>query len=134
MPIKVGDTSELSKVITYADIKEFARLSKDENPLHLDPEFAKQSLFGKRIAHGFLVASLISAVIGKQLPGPGSIYLSQQINFQKPVFPDDEITAVVEVTHVRQDKGIYTLKTHCQNQKGEIVLHGEAVVMRPQGN
>lgn len=133
MSIQVGDKHEVHKVITLEDIKDFARLSMDENPLHLDPEFAKQSIFGKCIAHGFLVASLISAVIGKQLPGPGSIYLSQQINFQKPVFPDDEITAVVEVIHIRRDKGIYTLKTHCHNQRGEIVLNGEAVVMRPQG-
>jgi acyl dehydratase len=129
MSIQVGDRHELSKVITLKDIRDFSKLTLDKNPLHLDSEFSKRSVFGKPIAHGFLVASLISAVLGGHLPGPGTIYLSQQINFRKPVFPGDEITASVEVVEIRNEKGILILKTQCQNQAGEIVIDGEATVM-----
>jgi acyl dehydratase len=134
MTIQVGDKHELRKVITLDDIRDFANLSLDKNPLHVDPEFAKHSIFGRQIAHGFLVGSLISAVIGSHLPGPGTIYLGQQINFRRPVFPGEEITASVEVVNIRRDKGIYTLKTLCRNQSGETVLDGEATVMLPKGN
>lgn len=132
MMAKVGDTASLKKRIGAEDVRVFAEITGDANPIHLDEEFARTSLFKKPIAHGMLVAGLLSAVIGKQLPGEGSIYLSQTLSFKKPVYIGDEITAIVEVLRVREDKGIYTLSTRCLNQADEIVLDGEAVVMHPK--
>ena len=129
MKFKTGDTARLTKVITQADVETFAEISGDLNPVHLDEQFAAQSPFGKRIAHGMLVSGLISSVLGMQLPGPGSIYLSQTLAFKKPVFFGDEITAVVEVTNVREDKPIVTLETKCINQDNEIVIEGTAVIL-----
>lgn len=130
---KVGDKASFSKTFSQVEIEAFAKISGDTNPLHLDPDFASAAMFGRPIAHGFLVGSLISAILGKQLPGPGTIYLSQQLNFKKPVFPNEEITATVEVIEMKPAKvgTIYTLSTKCWNQIGEIVLEGLAVVMQP---
>jgi len=101
----------------------------DFNPIHVDEEYAAASRFGARIAHGMLTGGLISAVLGNQLPGPGSIYLSQQINFLAPVYIGDTITAVVEVTAWRADKRIITLQTNCYNQNDEQIASGEAVLL-----
>ena len=132
MPLpKIGDKAEMTKQIGDRDIRTFAELSGDTNPVHLDEEAGKNSRFGKRVAHGMLSASLISAVLGKQLPGEGSIYLGQNLKFKAPVFIDDEVTVTVEVTAVREDKGIVTLKTTCTNQDGTIVIDGEATVLVP---
>ena len=129
MKFKVGDIARMTKVINQADVETFAEISGDQNPVHLDEQYAAQSMFGKRIAHGMLVSGLISSVLGMQLPGPGSIYLSQTLGFKKPVFFGDEITAVVEVTKVREDKQIISLDTKCFNQDDEIVIDGEAVIL-----
>ena len=115
-------------MITDADVRTFADLTGDHNPIHMDDEFASQSLFGKRIAHGMLNASLISAVLANHLPGQGSIYLGQTLKFVAPVFIGDEITARVTVTSVRDDKTIAKLETVCINQRAEIVIKGEATV------
>jgi len=129
MKFKPGDTASLSKTIGDEDIRAFADASGDHNPLHLDEEFAKQTRFGRRIAHGMLSASLISAVIANELPGEGSIYLGQTLQFVAPVFLDDTVTARVTVSSIREDKPILKLETVCTNQRNEVVIRGEATVL-----
>ncbi|HEX8140463.1 MAG TPA: MaoC family dehydratase [Pyrinomonadaceae bacterium] len=129
MALQVGETAWLSRTITDADVRAFAALTGDENPVHLDEEYAKTTRFGRPVAHGMLGASLISAVLGNQLPGQGSVYLSQTLQFVAPVFPGDTVTARVTVTRVREDKPIVTLETTCSNQRGEPLIKGEAVVL-----
>lgn len=124
----VGQKATFSKMISENDVNTFAEISGDHNPLHLDAEYAKTTRFGARIAHGALTAGLISAAIGNNLPGVGSIYMSQMTKFIKPVYLGDTLTATVEITAIRADKGIVTLKTDCTNQRGEVVAQGEAVV------
>jgi len=129
MGFKAGDTASITKTITDEDIRKFADASGDHNPLHLDEEFAKTTRFGRRIAHGMLSASLISAVIAGDLPGEGSIYLAQTLQFVAPVFPDDIVTAKVTIVSQREDKPIVKLATVCTNQHGEVVVKGEATVL-----
>ena len=126
---KEGETAELIKILTQSDIENFAELVGDRNPVHVDPEFAKKTRFGRPIAHGMWGLSLISAVLGTKLPGPGTIYLSQTVKFKAPVFPGDTLTAKVKVLEVRQDKPIVKLETTCENQKGELILTGESLVL-----
>ncbi len=129
MSIQVGDEASLSKVIHDRDIIDFAHLVGDMNPVHLDDDFAKKTRFGKRIAHGMLPASLVSAVLGTKLPGAGTIYLSQTLQFVGPVYINDTITATAKVVKMREDKPILTLETTCVNQEGQVILKGEAVVL-----
>ncbi|MEW6350237.1 MAG: MaoC family dehydratase [Thermodesulfobacteriota bacterium] len=129
MTPKVGDTASTSRTITQEDIERFAELTGDHNPVHLDEEFAKKTRFGRRIAHGMWGASLISALLGTRLPGPGTVYLSQSIKFQAPVYAGDTITATVTVTKIREDKPILTLDTTCTNQDGKMILTGEAAAL-----
>lgn len=124
----VGQSSSLSKRFTLEDVKAFARLSQDNNPVHLDKEYAENSVFHQRIVHGFLTGSLFSAIIGTQLPGNGSIYLGQTLNFRKPVYHDQLITATVTVMEIRKDKPIVKLSTVCKNEQDEVVIDGEAIV------
>ena len=125
----VGEKASLSKTMSESDVETFARLTGDVNPVHVDEAYAKTTRFGGRIAHGMLTAGLISAVLGTRLPGPGGIYLNQTLKFTAPVRMGDTITATAEVTAYREDKRIVTLKTDCTNQRGELVLTGEAVIM-----
>jgi 3-hydroxybutyryl-CoA dehydratase len=127
--LKVGDQSEMTKTFSHQDVVDFARISGDYNPIHLDEEFASRTRFGRCIAHGMLISGLISAVLGTQLPGHGSIFLSQKLTFRAPVFIGDSITAVVEIISLREDKRIVTLKTTCKNQSGQVVIDGEAVLL-----
>jgi 3-hydroxybutyryl-CoA dehydratase len=129
MKIKVGDTASVTRTITHEDIEKFAELSGDRNRIHLDADYAKTTRFGKRIAHGMLTSSLISNVIGNQLPGLGSIYLGQTLQFLAPVFPGDTIIARATVTSVREDKPIVQIKTVCTNQNDQVVIRGEATVL-----
>lgn len=129
MSIEVGATASRSKTFTDADVRAFAQTSGDTNPIHLDDAYAAGTRFGQRIVHGMLTASLISATIANDLPGEGSIYLSQTLQFKAPVLLGDTITATVEVTAVR--RAIVTLATRCINQDGTLVIEGEAVVMAP---
>lgn len=129
MKFKVGDSAEITKKITAADIEAFAEVTGDHNPIHLDEMFAKTTRFGRRIAHGMLTASLISSVLANKLPGEGSVYLGQSLQFVAPVFPEDEVTARVVVRQIRDDKPIVKLETICVNQRGETVIHGEATVL-----
>lgn len=130
--VEIGARASRTKQITDADIRAFAAASGDTNSVHLDEEYAKTTRFGRRIAHGMLTASLISAVLGNDLPGIGTIYLSQTVNFKAPVYLDDTITATVEVTAFREEKRIATLHTTCTNQDGVVVLEGEATVIAPK--
>src|SRR4026207_214873 len=129
MQFSVGDSAEITRTIEQADIDAFANVTGDHNPVHVDEEFAKTTRFGRRIAHGMLTASLISAVLANKLPGEGSVYLGQTLQFVAPVFPGDEITARVTVKEVREDKPIVKLETVCVNQRGETVIRGEASVL-----
>jgi len=124
----IGQTASISKNISEKDVLQFADLVGDHNPVHVDKEFAKNSIFGKRIVHGMFGASLISAVLGTKLPGLGAIYLSQTLQFLAPVFIGDTIEAEVKVIKIRDDKPIITLETSCVNQNAEMVLKGEAVL------
>jgi acyl dehydratase len=129
MMLSIGDSAEITKTIEQSDIDAFARVTGDHNPVHVDEEFAKTTRFGRRIAHGMLTASLISAVLANKLPGEGSVYLGQTLQFVAPVFPGDEITARVTVKEIREDKPIVKLETVCVNQRGEVVIRGEATVL-----
>jgi 3-hydroxybutyryl-CoA dehydratase len=127
MQLKLGDRASLRKTITSNDVTEFARITLDTNPLHLDEEFAKQTRFGGCIVHGMFGASLISAVIGTELGGP--IYLEQTLKFLKPIRVGETITASVEVTSVQENKNIVTLRTSVINEEGIEVIVGEASVL-----
>jgi len=126
--LKVGYVVTTSRTFNEDDVRKFADLVGDRNPIHLDEQFAKKTRFGRRIVHGFLTASLISAAIGTQI-GQGAIYLSQTLQFVAPVYPGDTVTARVTVTKIRDDKPIITLETVCFNQNGEPVVKGEATVL-----
>jgi 3-hydroxybutyryl-CoA dehydratase len=125
----IGEIARLSRTISDDDIRRMAEISGDFNPVHTDDEFARRTRFKGRIAHGLFGAGLISAVLGTKLPGPGSIYLSQTLNFLHPVRAGDTLTAEVQVIAWRADKRIITLKTRCMNQDGREVVQGEAVLL-----
>jgi acyl dehydratase len=127
--IQLGQIASVSKSFSEQEVNMFANLSLDFNPVHLDPKFAKETSFGKQIVHGMLVSSLFSGLLGKQLPGEGTIYLGQDLKFKKPTFIDQKITATVEVINIREDKPIITLSTVCKNELGEVVISGQAVVL-----
>lgn len=128
--IKIGDSASFSKTITEGDIVNYAGLTGDFNPVHIDAEYASESMFKERIAHGMLVSGLISAVLGTQLPGANSLYLGQDLKFKAPVRIGDTATAEVTVIEKRDDKRIITLKTTVTNQKGEVVIDGSAVIKK----
>lgn len=129
MKIKVGDSASVTKTITEADIRTFGDLTGDHNPLHFDKDHARRTRFGQPISHGMLVGSLFSPIIAHQLPGEGAIYLSQSLRFVAPVFAGDTITALLTVTRVREAKQIITLDGVARNQRGEVVIKGESVVL-----
>lgn len=126
---QLGQQASFTKTVTEADLTTFAGLIGDFNPLHVNAEYARKSRFGQRVAHGMFTAGLISAVLGNKLPGPGAIYLSQQIEFLAPVFIGDTITATVEVSAWRPEKRIITLKTDAYNQTEKQVVTGKAVLL-----
>ena len=126
---QVGEKATLTRTITSEMVVAYADLIGDHNPVHLDETFAATTRFGRRIAHGMLVAGLVSTVIASDLPGPGSVYLGQTLQFKAPVYLGDTITVQVKVTKVREDKPIVTLATVCANQDNKVVLEGEAVVL-----
>jgi acyl dehydratase len=134
MDFKVGDKATLSRTITDEDIRDFAEVVGDNNPIHLDESFALKSRFGRRIAHGMWGGALISAVLGTRLPGAGTIFLSQSLKFLSPVFPGDTITAQVTLSNIREDKPILTFETICKNQNNDICIKGEAKVLFEQLN
>ncbi|MCG8542322.1 MAG: MaoC family dehydratase [Clostridia bacterium] len=130
--IKIGDSASFQKTISESDVYLYAGITGDINPAHINHESSKDTLFKGRIAHGMLTAGLISAVLGVQLPGPGTIYLSQELKFTGPVRFGDTIKAEVEVIEINEEKNRVKLNTICTNQNGDGVLKGTAVVMPPK--
>ncbi len=129
MDFTEGQSASLTRVVSAADVEGFAAVTGDTNPVHLDETYAAGTRFGRRIAHGMLAVSYISAILGTKFPGPGTIYLSQSVNFLAPVYLGDTITATVTVSKFRAEKGVLTLLTQCTNQDGVKVVDGQAVVL-----
>jgi 3-hydroxybutyryl-CoA dehydratase len=129
MKWKVGDKASLARAVTDEVVRQFADAVGDHNPIHLDEDAGKSSVFGRRVAHGMITASLVSAVIGTEMPGPGSIYMSQTFQFVAPVLVGDEITAEVKIVDIREDKPIFKLDTTVRKQDGQIVLSGAAMIL-----
>jgi 3-hydroxybutyryl-CoA dehydratase len=130
--LQPGDKASRTTIITDEMIHAFADLTGDANPVHLDDTYAAGTRFGRRIAHGMIAAGLISAALANDLPGPGTVYLSQTLQFKAPVYPGDTVTTTIEVKSVRPDKPIVMLSTICTNQDQKVVLEGEAVVLANQ--
>lgn len=128
--LEIGMRRHLRKEVTDRDIELFAEVSTDHNPVHLDDDYAQDTIFEGRIAHGMLTAGLISAVIGEQLPGHGTVYLGQTLKFIGPVRPGDVVLAEVEVLEIDHQKRRVTLATQC-SVDGKPVLKGEAKVLAP---
>ena len=126
--IKVGDSAEFTKTLSEADIYLFAGVTGDMNPFHVDEEYARKTFFKGRIAHGMLLAGFISTVVGCKLPGPGAIYVKQELKFLSPGRIGDTITAKATVTEVVTEKNRVILQTTCTNQNGEIVVDGQAML------
>lgn len=127
---KVGMKEEITKTITEEDIQKFAEVSLDFNPIHMDEEAGKGSIFGQRIAHGMISAGLISAVLGTKLPGEGAIYMSQELKFLAPVFIGDTVTAICEIEELITEKNRVILKTIVINQDKKEVVSGKAVLLK----
>ncbi|MBM7704293.1 MaoC family dehydratase [Metabacillus iocasae] len=128
--IKVGDSASFSKTISESDIYQFAGLTGDFNPVHVDATYAETTMFKERIAHGLLTGSFVSTVLGMKLPGSNSVYLSQSFSFKAPVKIGDTVTAKVTVLEKKDPKRILKLKTEVYNQYGSVVIDGEAMVMK----
>jgi 3-hydroxybutyryl-CoA dehydratase len=128
--IQIGDTASFSKTISEFDIYQFAGITGDFNPMHINEEFADTTIFQDRIAHGLLTGSFISTVLGMKLPGPNTIYLTQSFSFKAPVKVGDTITAFVEVIEKQDEKKFIKLKTQVWNQHKKLVVDGEALVMK----
>ncbi|MBN1834071.1 MAG: MaoC family dehydratase [Deltaproteobacteria bacterium] len=130
--LKLGDYAEVAKTVTETDVYLFAGITGDLNPAHVNEEYAKNTFFQTRIAHGILLAGFISAAIGMKLPGQGTIYIRQELNFLAPVRIGDTIIARVEVARMDTEKNRVVLKTTCTNQEAVVVLEGEALVSPPK--
>ena len=130
--IKVGDSAEFAKTVSETDIYLYAGITGDFNPAHVNEAYAQKTFFKTRIAHGMLTAGFISAILANQLPGPGTIYMKQELKFLAPVRMGDTITAKVEVLEIIAEKNRVRLKTTCTNQEGTQVLDGEALVSAPK--
>ncbi len=129
--INVGDSAEISKRFLKKDVVDFANLSMDDNPVHLDEEYAKKTIFKKNIVHGMLVSSLVSSLLGTKLPGKGTIYMKQTLNFLKPVYIGEECTAQVRVLSKKDASHVLVLGISITKNKGETeVISGEAVVKK----
>lgn len=130
--MKIGDSASFTKTVSETDVYLFAGITGDFNPAHVNQVEAEKGMFGKRIAHGMLSAGFISAVLGTLLPGPGTIYMGQELRFTKPVAIGDTITATATVAEMIIEKNRVILDTVCTNQNGEIVIKGKATVMPPK--
>ena len=130
--IGLNETAEFSKTISESDVYLYAGVTGDFNPAHINEEYARETFFKTRIAHGMLGAGLISTVLGTRLPGPGTVYVRQELNFLAPIRIGDTITALVEVIEIFSEKKQVRLRTTCSNQGGTVVLDGEAIVSAPR--
>ena len=129
--LKIGQSYEMKRIFTQQEVMDFAKLSYDTNPIHTDPEYARTTQFGQLIVPGFLTASLFSAIIGTKFPGFGSIYLNQTMSFRKPVFPEQEVTAVVNVKELFPEKHRVLLDTFCYDEMHQVLIEGSALVKLP---
>lgn len=129
--LKIGQSYAMSRIFTQRDVTDFAKLSYDLNPLHMDAEYAHSTRFGQLIVPGFLTASMFSAIIGTKFPGEGTIYLSQNMSFWKPVFPDKEVVAEVTVKELYPSKRRALLETCCFDENHELLISGTALVKMP---
>jgi 3-hydroxybutyryl-CoA dehydratase len=130
--LSIGDAAEFAKTISESDIYLFAGVTGDLNPAHINESYAQNTFFKTRIAHGMLLAGFISAVIGMKLPGPGTIYIRQELKFLAPARIGDTITARVEVTQIQAEKNRVTLRTTCTNQENTLIMDGEATTSPPK--
>ena len=130
--LQVGDTAKFSKTVSESDVYLFAGVTGDLNPAHVNEAYAKDTFFKTRIVHGMLSASFISTVIGTMLPGPGTVYMRQEVRFLAPVKFGDTVTAIVEVAEIIAEKKQVRLKTYCINQENTTVVDGEALVSPPR--
>ena len=130
--LKIGDAAEFGKTVTESDIYLYAGVTGDFNPAHLNEEYAKKTFFKTRIAQGMLTAGFVSGLLGVGLPGPGTVYTRQELDFLAPVHIGDTITARVEVLEIMDDKNRVRVRTSCTNQDGIRVLDGEAIVSPPK--
>ena len=126
--LTIGQSYEMKRIFTQQEVMDFAKLSYDTNPIHTDVEFAKTTQFGKLIIPGFLTGSMFSAIIGTKFPGFGSIYLNQNMSFRKPVFPGQEVTAVVSVKELYPEKQHILLETLCMDEDQQVLIEGTALV------
>ena len=131
MNLQIGQKAEFKKTLTFEDVKMFAQITGDINPIHFDKEYAAETIFEKPIVHGILTAGLISSVIANTLPGEGSIYLGQDLRFTAPVFHGDTLTAKVEIVEIIREKHQAILKTEVINQYNVTVITGTARVKHP---
>lgn len=127
--LSTGDVYERKEKVTAEKVETFASITGDDNPIHLDDEFAKTSIFGKRIAHGVLGIGFISAVLGRHFPGPGTIYLKQSATFRKPVYIGEEVTVKVEIIEKIPEKFRLLLSTKVIKENGTVAVEGEALVL-----
>jgi 3-hydroxybutyryl-CoA dehydratase len=130
--IKIGDMAEFAKTVSESDIYQYAGITGDFNPTHVNEDYARGTFFKTRIAHGMLSAGFISNVLGTQLPGPGAVYIRQELNFLAPVRIGDTIKARAEVIDINIEKNRVTLKTQCMNQEGAMVIDGQAILSPPK--
>ncbi len=130
--IKIGDNASYKKIITKEDVETFGEIIGDYNPAHFDDEYASKTIFKKRISHGMFIGSLFSRLFGLELPGPGSIYISQSLRFRRPVYFKDEITIEVKVIETNIEKNRVKLECNAYNQNNEKVIIGEAELMPPK--
>ncbi|HIJ68807.1 MAG TPA: MaoC family dehydratase [Deltaproteobacteria bacterium] len=130
--IRLNETAEFSKTVSESDVYLYAGVTGDFNPAHINEEYARETFFKTRIAHGMLAAGLISTVLGTRLPGPGSVYVRQELNFLAPVRIGDTVTARVEVIEIMSEKKQLRLRTTCSSQDGTLVLDGEAIISPPR--
>lgn len=124
----INQSYSIVKSFTTEEVKDFSNLSLDNNPIHLDEKYASRTIFGRRIVHGFLTSSLFSAIIGTKLPGNGSIYLKQDLNFCRPIFHNEKITAEVKVIEIKKEKSIVILATKIYKENNELAVDGTAIV------
>ncbi len=130
--LKVGDSAEFAKTVSESDVYLYAGITGDFNPAHVNEAYAQKTFFKTRIAHGMLTAGFISAILANQLPGPGTIYIRQELNFLAPVRMGDTVTARVEIIEINAEKNRVKVKTTCNNQEGTQILDGEALISPPK--
>ena len=129
--IKIGMSESYSQTISEADVKAYAGISGDRNPVHMDDEYAEKSRYKKRIAHGMISSSFFSALFGTKLPGPGCVYVHQSLNFKRPVYIGDTVTAIITVTRIDEIKNRVFFDTVCK-VKNKIVIDGQAELYIPK--